>query len=463
MIARHVGQISLVLALYALVPAILALTLGEYLLGGSIVLGALLPSLLLALLARRAAPAAPIQANEAMIVTVAAFVLAAAFMVTPLHLAGIPLSDAVFEATSGVTTTGLTTRPGVEQDSAALGFLRAWMQFFGGLGFAALALALLAGYGAESRRLHDPSGADEDLATSIRIHARRILIVYAMLAIVGTAALWLAGFGLWHALLHTMTTVSTGGFSTFDASLALAPAATRTGVALLALAASMPLVLYYQAAARRRPALLWRDPELRAMLVAVTVVSLLLAVTGDLALPDALFQAINAQTTTGFSSVDTAGLSDASKLVLILSMATGAGLGSTGGGIKLLRLLVLARLVQLLVLRAQLPRHGVAAVRLGKNRVDDAQIALVGGVVALYAVVIVLSWAAFVTAGQPPLDALFEVVSATATVGLSVGISGPDLAPWLKAVLCFDMLAGRLEVLALLVALSPRNWLRRGS
>ena len=260
-----------------------------------------------------------------------------------------------------------------------------------------------------------------------------------------------------------MTAVSTGGFSTFDTSLAHAPATARAGVALLALAAAMPLVLYYRAVTRRSPAMLWRDPELRAMLAAVTVVSLLLAGTGDLAFPDAVFQAVNAQTTTGFSSVDVAALSDTGKLVLILSMVSGAGLGSTGGGIKLLRLLVLARLVHLIVLRAQLPRHGVAAVRFGRNRIDDAQITLVGGVVVLYAVVIVLSWGAFVSAGHPPLDALFEVVSATATVGLSVGISSPELAPWLKAVLCFDMLAGRLEVLALLVALSPRNWRRRGS
>jgi trk system potassium uptake protein TrkH len=229
------------------------------------------------------------------------------------------------------------------------------------------------------------------------------------------------------------------------------------------LAAALPLILYYRAATRRDPALLWRDPELRALFAAVALVSLLLFAVGDLPVQDAVFHAVNAQTTTGFSSTDLSAVDNSSKLVLIFSMLTGAGLGSTGGGVKLLRLLILLRLVQLIVLRAQLPRHGVALVRIGGSSVDETQISRAGAVVLLYGMIIIFSWAAFVTAGHPPLDALFEVVSATATVGLSVGISGPELASWLKAVLCFDMLAGRLEVLALVVVMSPRTWFKRGS
>lgn len=462
-IGHHLGQLSLVLALFSLVPALTALALADYRLATSIALAAFLPSLVLALLGRRRQTLTPIRTNEAMVVVVTAFLLAALLMVVPFHGAGLSWIDALFEAVSGVTTTGLTTRATVGHDSAAVGFLRGWTQFCGGLGFAVLALALLAGHGAESRRLHDPSGAEEDLATSIRIHSRRTVAVYFVLAAGGVMVLWLAGLDAWNALLHTLTAVSTGGFSAFDDSLGNATTPVKAASALLALVAALPLILYYRIATRRDAVLLWRDPEWRALFAAVALVSVLLVAAGDLSVGDAVFHAVNAQTTTGFTSADLDALGDSSKLVLIFSMLTGAGLGSTGGGIKLLRVLILLRLVQLLVLRAQLPRHGVAQVRVGGSPLDDAQISRVGGVVMLYVMTIIVSWAFFVAAGHPPLDALFEVVSATATVGLSVGISGPELASWLKAVLCFDMLAGRLEVLALLVVLSPRTWWKRGS
>jgi trk system potassium uptake protein TrkH len=106
-----------------------------------------------------------------------------------------------------------------------------------------------------------------------------------------------------------------------------------------------------------------------------------------------------------------------------------------------------------------MPVHGVATVRLGGRALDDEDIQRALMLIALLVAVVVVSWLAFLVAGYAPIDALFEVTSATGTVGLSTGIAGSGLAGWLKAVLCADMLLGRLEVIALLVVLYPRTWI----
>jgi trk system potassium uptake protein TrkH len=139
-------------------------------------------------------------------------------------------------------------------------------------------------------------------------------------------------------------------------------------------------------------------------------------------------------------------------------MLSGGGVGSTSGGIKLLRLLVLLRVVQLAVLRAQLPRHAVVQPSLGGRVLESAQVEHALVLTLLYLGLVVLSWLPFLVAGHDPLNALFDVVSAAATVGLSAGVAAPDLAPGLTLVLTLDMLAGRVEVLALLVLLYPGSW-----
>jgi trk system potassium uptake protein TrkH len=144
--------------------------------------------------------------------------------------------------------------------------------------------------------------------------------------------------------------------------------------------------------------------------------------------------------------------------LLVFSMLIGGGSGSTAGGIKLVRLLILLRLLQLFLRRTAMPPHAVAVAKLGGQVLEPLHTERVLLVVGLFVIVPALSWPVFLAYGYAPLDALFEVVSATGTVGLSSGISRPELETPLKFLLCFNMLLGRLEVLALLVLLYPRTW-----
>lgn len=464
-VMKYLGQLALTLAVLCLVPLAASLFFAEHALSLRYLVVLLVLVGAGTALARLPAPG-QVQINEALAVTALAFVLAPLLMSYPMMGAGLSFVDALFESVSGVTTTGLSTLTTIEDRPRSFLLARAWMQWYGGLGIAVLSVTLVIGHHVAARRLVDPEpAATENLVTTTRTHARRVLAAYVLLTALGVLALWLLRVDGFTALTHTLAAVSTGGFSTFDDSVAgleSYPASFLLAAIAFCSAVSLPL---YHRAYRRGLGELVTDPELRALLIAVLVVSGLLGATMSGAdgtvnrAAAALFLGISAQTTTGFSNVTVAELEPAAKLVLIGSMAVGGSVGSTAGGIKLLRLLILLRLIQLAVRRAGMPRHAVAQPWLGRHRLENDDIERALMMILLMGGVIFLSWIPFVALGYDPLDALFEVVSATGTVGLSTGITQADLPTLLKGILCLDMLLGRLEVIALLVVLYPATWL----
>jgi trk system potassium uptake protein TrkH len=464
-VVRYLGELGLVLGAMTAVPVLGAALLGEFRL---MVPYALTGGLLLALgaWARRTPTAAAPQRNEAVVVVAAAFLLSSLVLSGPLVALGLPWPDALFEAVSGVTTTGLSTLGSVQAHPRTFLLARAWMQWAGGIGFVVLSLALTLGPGVAARRLGAPLLEPGDAATSMRERARRLLLVYLALTGFGVLALLFLGAGVFDAVLHTLAGVSTGGFAPRDASLAPLARRLQCGVLGISALGAVSLPVYFHLRQGR-----WRtlrdDVEVRALLLAIVVVAALVLAaaalggaaggsSGDLAL-----LAVSAQTTTGFATFAIEGLPDAAKAVLVVSMLTGGSLGSTAGGMKLLRVLLIARLLQWLFMQTRLPAHALSAPTLAGERLDASEILQAAAVILLFAVVLVASWIPFLVYGYAPMDALFEVASATGTVGLSVGIARPELEPVLRGVLCMDMLLGRLEVFALLVAVSPRTWIGR--
>ena len=456
-VLHHLGQLALVLAVLLAVPMVFAALTGDWALARRLLIAALLPALALGLCARIRTGERTLQANEALVITALTFVLAAALMTYPLAAAGLPPLDAWFEAVSGVTTTGLSLVRDPESRSDAFLFARAWMQWFGGLGIVVLSLALAFGRTEDMRRLANAAADEDNLAQGTRIYARRALAVYLLATSAGLALVLATGLPPFETLIHTLAAVSTGGFSGLSDSLAGYGRGAQWSLLSVSLLGAVPLLLLHRAW-HHGAARLGDDPEVRALLVAALVVALLLWWLDGLAPMDAVLQALSAQTTTGFSTLDPRGLDAAAKGVLILSMATGGGVGSTAGGIKLLRLLILVRMLQLAVLRVQLPSHAVVHPTLGGRDLEGSQIEHALLLILLFVLLILGSWLAFLAAGYPPLDALFDIVSATATVGLSTGITGPDLEAGLKLLLTLDMLAGRLEIVALLVLIFPGTW-----
>jgi trk system potassium uptake protein TrkH len=323
--------------------------------------------------------------------------------------------------------------------------------------------------GLVARRLGNRGEYEDDLIGATRSHVRYILLVYAILTGIGIVVLMALGTGFWNGMLYTFAAVSTGGFAPYDGSLAaLKGLAPQVAVILLSVAGGISFI-FYRRNLREGWKVMLHDRQTQMFLLAAVVTAALLALLlrfqNGLLWPDALrhgfLNGFSAQSTAGFASLNLAQIDPGSKLILIFSMLCGGCVGSTAGGIKIMRLMIFFRVFYLVILKAGLSRHAVADIQLEKRRLNSDEIQNTFTLILLFVFLTGLSWLPFVLMGHNPLDALFEVVSAIGTVGLSAGTTGPDLHPFLKGVLCFNMLLGRLEILVWLVLLTPRTWLGR--
>jgi trk system potassium uptake protein TrkH len=466
-VLKYFGQLCIVLALLTLVPLVVSIIFGDYrvtLRYAIVVAGVFVTGFFL----RRLSTPKRIQTNEAMVVTALVFLFAPLVMTWPTMASGLSFGDALFETISGVTTTGLSVTASVADKSAIFLFSRAWMQWVGGLGIVILFVATMIRPGLAAKRIGDLEDYEDDLVGSTRTHARRVIIVYSIMTGFGILLLGLLGAGWFNGIIYSLSAVSTGGFSPHDASLAGLNSQWLQGmVILLSVAGAIPLVLYFRSF-KEGGRVLIRDRQVQGLLIAGLVAALLMALflTQDgfswiQALRHGVLNAFSAQSTAGFATLDISQLNAGAKLTLIFSMFVGGGVGSTAGGIKILRLLILGQLLYIFLQRAGMPRQAVAEASLGKRRLEADEIQNALSIVFVFLAFIGISWLVFVGMGHNPLDSLFEVVSAIGTVGLSSGITAPDLHPILKGVLCADMLLGRLEILAWIVLFYPRTWIGR--
>lgn len=410
-------------------------------------------------------PVRSIRPNESLSVIALVFLTAPLVMMWPLRAAGLSCIDALFESVSGCTTTGLTVLDDAGSTHPSVLFARAWMQWFGGLGFSILSVALVTAPGLVARSLAF-NNEDDDLVGSTRTRARTICLFFS----IGTAFLFLllipTGIGLYDALLFALSSVSTGGFAPRSGSLMLIPYAAQFLIVIGGLAGAMPLAMYARV---RGPE--WRTPLTRIQgLTLMCAAGFMATLTASAlyaheaysfadAVRHGFLLGLSAQTTSGFSSVDVSGLSPLTQVLMLPAMIVGGCAGSTAGGLKILRFLILFSVVRTFVRRSGLARHAVDKMRLGDYRIADDDMRSACALLVLYAGVVTVSWMVFLAYGREPLKSLFEVVSAVGTVGLSSGLTASDLPTALKLVLCADMWLGRLEMLAWIVLFTPRTWL----
>jgi trk system potassium uptake protein TrkH len=462
-VAKLTAQIYGLLAVLTLVPCAVCFATGSNRTGG-VYLAIVVVLGLLALASRRLPDVDRLQRNEAACIVAIVFVSTSLMMALPIMTYGVGFSDAWFEAASGITTTGLSTLDTMEKPAAFL-FSRGWLQWIGGVGVVVLALAILMRSGHAAKRLGFSHVETGDAVGGTRAHARRVVAVYGLLTAGGIVALLIAGATPFDAVVHAMTSVSTGGFANSAASLADSPAAVVGVVDALCVAGAISFHVYYVSLLqirRHRPL----DNQLYALIVLIAGLAALVLVLGSLLgwsvrWQDAVTLVISAQTTAGFSTLDVPSLPAWLMLMLCASMFVGGGIGSTAGGIKIGRLLFVASWVRDYFQRTAVPESAYGEFTIGEEQVTVEDLQEVFAVVGAFVVVLFLSWFCFVLAGYPVLESLFDVVSALATVGMSAGVTSADLPPLLKALLCFDMLFGRVEVVALVIALLPTTWVGR--
>jgi len=407
-----------------------------------------------------------LQQNEALCIVGLSFTLSSVAIAIPLTGYGLSPLDAWFDAVSAVTTTGLSTVSDVNTMPFSFHFGRSWAQWVGGLGVVVLSLAVMLQPGVAVGHLGFDNREADDVVGGTRSHARHILIAYAGITLLSVSLIWAAGMPIQWALTDGLAAVSTGGFAARNSSLGGLPPLVIAAVSFACILGAVPFYLYYRRAYRGWPSIV-TDPQF-LMLMAVSgagiaaIYGLSALYQGDAGLHvlgNAAAMAISAQTTAGFSTVSVASLGPAAALAMCALMFVGGGLGSTSGGIKVLRLIILVRLFQALLVRASTTENADIKIRLGASPVGQPELEATLGVVLAYIGTISFSWMAFVACGYDPVLSLFEVTSAVGTAGISAGITSPDLPTGLKLVLCLDMLLGRVEIIAIIILLFPGTWI----
>lgn len=413
----------------------------------------------------RGRPAPVPQVNEAMVLSAIAFALGSAALALPWWAEGIGPVDALFEAVSAVTTTGLSTLASVEDKPWSFLFARAWGQWSGGLMIVLLALFLTLERGAVAGRWLAYQLTAEEVMLGARAWMRTMAIVYGAITLVTIAAFLAAGLDPWNALLHGLTSVCGGGFAADDQSIA---GIGGRGVQAVAMGGGVFGAISFLIWPQLRKGK-WREvlgaPELRVFaalcvsgaLVLFATMTLLSGVPWREAAWDAPLMSLSSQTTTGFATLDLRPLDPVSKLVMTVQMMLGGDTASTAGGIKIFRLIAMLRLARNAIARTALAPHAVVPTRSGEADLIRGT----ATVVTLFVVMLLLCWAIFLGAGLDPIDALFDCASALSICGASVGVAAHGLAWPLKLVLTAVMLVGRLEIVAVLVLLYPRTWIGR--
>lgn len=404
----------------------------------------------------RRLPAPELGLREALVITALAYPLVAGVSaVAYLPVAG-PV-DALFEAVSGFTTTGLSVlRP--EQLPTSVVFFRSFTQWLGGAGLAVVYLAVLAGPRSAASRLYMAEFEADDVMGNVVTAARAVAGVYAGLTAAGYAALLAAGAGPLDGLLHAFSAVSTGGFSPFAESVGgYDSAAVATVLTGLMLAGAISLPLLYVLIARRQWRTFLGDVQLR-MLVAVAAAGVAVIALFDGWQPSELgqhaFHVTSALTTTGFVVSDPQTWSEGAKLATAGLLIVGGSAGSTAGGIKLLRVALLAALVWWSVVRMLLPREARVPLTVGGLSFTDTDVRRAVAVTVCYVTLWFASALVLAGAGADAADAVFESAAALGTAGQSIGLAA-ELAAGPKLMLCATMWLGRIEVLPILLLLRP--------
>tara|TARA_R110002110_G_scaffold26911_1_gene98391 strand:- start:11084 stop:12592 length:1509 start_codon:yes stop_codon:yes gene_type:complete len=388
-----------------------------------------------------------------------------------LHLG---VTDAVFESVSGFTTTGATVIIGLDRLPQSILYHRQQIQWLGGMGIIVLAIAILPLLGVGGMQLYraEASGVakHEKMTPRIAQTARVLWLIYMTLTGACAIGYWAAGMTPFDALCHAFTTVATGGFSTHDASIGFYDSPLIEAIAIFfMLAGGVNFAIHFMAWRRLSMLPYGRDPEVRAYGLIFAGATLFIGLSLFLAgacegatesLRQAAFQVASILTSTGFGTETFAEWPLHIPLVLVILSFTGGCAGSTAGGIKVLRIMLLARLgLRQLFLLAH-PR-AISVVKLGKRPVSEDVLFSIWGFYVLYIVTALLLTVAMMAAGLDLESAFGAVVATINLLGPGLGevagnfASVNDAVKWLGVV---AMLVGRLEVFTLLILFMPSYW-----
>ncbi len=402
-----------------------------------------------------------------------------AFGAAPLYFSPTPsmsLTDAVFESMSGLTTTGATVLTGLDALPKSILYYRQQLQWLGGMGIIVLAVAILPMLGVGGMQLYraETPGPIKDTKLTPRITetAKALWYVYLGFTILCAVSYWLAGMEVFDAICHSFSTVAIGGFSTHDLSIGHFQSASIDMVAIVFMfLAGINFSLHFFSWRNNSVTHYLLDPEFRAYTLILFALSAIVAVSliantdvgsaGEQALT-AIFQSVSIATTTGFTTANYASWPGALPVMLILASFIGGCAGSTAGGMKVIRWLLVYKQGAREITRLVHPSAEIP-VRVGRKAVPYRVIDAVWGFFAVYIIVFGVMMMALMTTGLDQISAFAAVAATLNNLGPGLGevtagfMTVSDTGKWIS-IIC--MVLGRLEIFTLLVLITPTFWRR---
>ena len=411
---------------------------------------------------------------EAYIVVALSWVFFTVFGMFPYLLGGyIPtVTDAFFETMSGFTTTGATILDNIESMPHGILFWRSLTQWIGGLGIVCFTIVILPGFGVSSQMLYlsEATGVTHNkICPKTRVMARYIFMVYILLTAVESSLLKVGDMSMFDAVCHSMTTTATGGFSTKQESIAYWHSPYIEYVVSLFMLLSAINFSLYLIAVKGSWKPIWKNVELRWFASSVGLLTLIISAALFLnngygveeAFRKSLFQVATCHTSCGFATDDYNLWPPFTWMLLIFAMLSGGCTGSTSGGVKNLRMIIVAHCIrnqfrQILHPRAVLP------IRAG-SMFDNKLVTMVLVFFAAYMSVAFIGWTLLMAFGVGFTEAMSTVISAMGNVGPGLGSFGPafswaalpDAAKWILSSL---MIIGRLEIFGFLLIFYKSTW-----
>ena len=477
MIGFVIGRILLTEAALLMLPMAVAAAYGEA------VLPFLIPALLLAVIGLALGLKAPkrssLYARDGFAVVALAWVLMSVFGALPFVISGdIPhFVDAFFETVSGFTTTGASILTEIEPLHRGILFWRSFTHWVGGMGVLVFVMAILPmsagdGHGMHLMRAEVPGPSVGKLVSRMGDTAKILYGIYLAMTVLEIVLLLLGGMSLFDACIHAFGTAGTGGFSSRNLSVGAYDSAyfdVVIGVFMLLFGVNFNLY-YFLLIKRFRD--VFRSEELRAYLLIVGAAVAAIAAdivhiygTVGLSLRYAFFQVASIITTTGFATADFNAWPEFSRAILVILMFIGACAGSTGGGVKVARVVILCK-TSLGDMRKMLHPNAVTTVRFEGKPLTDRTIRSVHLFLTVYILIFTIS-VLLLSLDRFDLTTTFTAVAACINnIGPGLEVVGPmgnhaQFSPAAKLLLSFDMLVGRLEIFPMLLLFAPSIWKRR--
>jgi len=387
--------------------------------------------------------------------------------------AGLDIPDALFESFSGLTTTGATVITSIDELPKSILFYRQQLQWLGGMGIIVLAVAILPMLGIGGMQLYraETPGPVKDSKLTPRISqtAMALWSIYLGLTTACALSYWAAGMNLFDAICHSFSTVAIGGFSTHDASIGYFNSPLIESVAIVFMIISgINFGLHFFAVQGRSVSHYFKDEEVRwylTILLASTVISAaLLTILGTFeglsSVRFAAFEVVSIFTTTGYATTDFSQWPGMVPYLIFFGAFTGACAGSTGGGMKVMRVMLISKQALREIYRLIHP-NAIFSITVNKRQIQPRVIEAVWGFFSIYVIVFLFLTLAMVATGMDFLTAFSAVGASINNLGPGLGdvaLHYADITDTAKLLLAFTMVLGRLEIFTLLVLFTPMFW-----